>query len=260
MAIPRLADDVRIDGVLDERGLDQAARLMDFSPTRRWTARPPTQATEVLVFYSPTAHPLRRAGSSRARRRCAPPSPTATGSTPRTTPHLPRHLQRRAAGARASPSTRSASRPTARWSKARRTRGGGFVGRCHRPRGPRPEPGLRVRVAGPPDRPTATRSSCASPSRACAYQRGREQNWGLHVTAQCSTQRPRGQLGAGAARGRVVPGPGGHAGGPHRAAARAGARHESGADGARRRQRRRRGGWRYDAAAARSWAATCAGA
>lgn len=55
VAIPRLADDVRIDGVLDDAPWLQAARLTDFSAYAPVDGPPSDTPTEVLVFYSPTA-------------------------------------------------------------------------------------------------------------------------------------------------------------------------------------------------------------
>ena len=53
--IPRLAAEVVIDGVLDEPAWQQAARLTGFSQFAPADGRPAEQATEVLVWYSPTA-------------------------------------------------------------------------------------------------------------------------------------------------------------------------------------------------------------
>ena len=55
VAIPRLADEVRIDGVLDDAPWQQAARLTDFSAYAPVDGAPSTEPTEVLVFYSATA-------------------------------------------------------------------------------------------------------------------------------------------------------------------------------------------------------------
>ena len=55
VAIPRLEDEVRIDGVLDDAPWRQAARLVDFSAYAPVDGAPSTEATEVFVFYSPTA-------------------------------------------------------------------------------------------------------------------------------------------------------------------------------------------------------------
>jgi len=55
VALPRLEDHVRIDGVLDDPPWRQAARLTDFSAYAPVDGGPAAEATEVLVFYSPTA-------------------------------------------------------------------------------------------------------------------------------------------------------------------------------------------------------------
>ena len=55
VAIPRLDDDVRIDGVLDDAPWGRAARLVDFSAYAPVDGVPSDEATELLVFYSATA-------------------------------------------------------------------------------------------------------------------------------------------------------------------------------------------------------------
>jgi len=55
VAIPRLDDDVRIDGVLDDAPWGRAARLVDFSAYAPVDGGPSDEATELLVFYSATA-------------------------------------------------------------------------------------------------------------------------------------------------------------------------------------------------------------
>jgi uncharacterized protein DUF5916 len=53
--IPRIDDEVRIDGVLDDAPWGRAARLVDFSAYAPVDGAPSDQATELLVFYSATA-------------------------------------------------------------------------------------------------------------------------------------------------------------------------------------------------------------
>jgi hypothetical protein len=53
--IPRLEAEVKVDGVLDEPVWLQAPRLTGFSQFSPVDGRPAEQATEVLVWYSPTA-------------------------------------------------------------------------------------------------------------------------------------------------------------------------------------------------------------
>jgi len=53
--VPRLEAAAVIDGVLDEAAWQQAARLIDFSQYAPVDGRPAENATEVLVWYSPTA-------------------------------------------------------------------------------------------------------------------------------------------------------------------------------------------------------------
>ena len=53
--IPRLEAEVVIDGILDEPAWQQAARLTGFSQFSPADGRAAEQATEVLVWYSPTA-------------------------------------------------------------------------------------------------------------------------------------------------------------------------------------------------------------
>lgn len=55
VAVPRLDDEVRVDGVLDENTWRHAARLTGFSKYAPVDGEPSGQPTEVLVFYSPTA-------------------------------------------------------------------------------------------------------------------------------------------------------------------------------------------------------------
>jgi hypothetical protein len=57
VAIPRLEleEELRVDGVLDERAWQQAARLTGFSAYAPVDGTASTEPTEVLVFYSPTA-------------------------------------------------------------------------------------------------------------------------------------------------------------------------------------------------------------
>jgi hypothetical protein len=55
VAVPRLEAEVDIDGVLDEPSWEKAARLVGFSQYAPVDGRPAEQATEVLVWYSPSA-------------------------------------------------------------------------------------------------------------------------------------------------------------------------------------------------------------
>jgi hypothetical protein len=55
VSIPRLEDEVRIDGVLEEAVWQRAARLTGFSAYAPVDGTPSTETTEVLVFYSPAA-------------------------------------------------------------------------------------------------------------------------------------------------------------------------------------------------------------
>src|SRR4051812_18058221 len=55
VAIPRLPDEVRVDGALEEAVWQRAARLTDFSTYAPVDGTPSTEATEVLVFYSASA-------------------------------------------------------------------------------------------------------------------------------------------------------------------------------------------------------------
>ena len=55
VAIPRLEDQVKVDGVLDEVAWERAARLVGFSQYAPVDGRPAENATEVLVWYSPSA-------------------------------------------------------------------------------------------------------------------------------------------------------------------------------------------------------------
>jgi hypothetical protein len=55
VAIPRLEDEVHVDGVLDDAPWRHAARLTDFSSYAPVDGTPSSEPTEVLVFYSPTA-------------------------------------------------------------------------------------------------------------------------------------------------------------------------------------------------------------
>jgi len=55
VAIPRLEDDVRIDGILEDAPWAHAARLTGFSSYAPVDGAPATEATELLVFYSASA-------------------------------------------------------------------------------------------------------------------------------------------------------------------------------------------------------------
>src|SRR5262245_30418651 len=55
VAIPRLDEDVRVDGVLDDAPWGRAARLVDFSAYAPVDGAPSDETTELLVFYSATA-------------------------------------------------------------------------------------------------------------------------------------------------------------------------------------------------------------
>jgi hypothetical protein len=55
VAIPRLEDSARIDGVLDDVAWSRAAVLTDFSQYAPADGRPAENRTDVLVWYSPTA-------------------------------------------------------------------------------------------------------------------------------------------------------------------------------------------------------------
>src|SRR4051794_1827578 len=55
VTLPRVeAPAVAVDGVLDEAVWQQAVRLTDFSQYAPVDGRPAEDATEILVFYSPT--------------------------------------------------------------------------------------------------------------------------------------------------------------------------------------------------------------
>jgi len=55
VAIPRLEEGVSVDGSLEDSAWSRAARLSGFSQYAPVDGRPAEQATEVLVFYSPSA-------------------------------------------------------------------------------------------------------------------------------------------------------------------------------------------------------------
>jgi Domain of unknown function (DUF5916) len=55
VAIPRLDEEARIDGVLDDAAWSEAARLTDFTQYSPTDGKPAEQKTEVFVFYSATA-------------------------------------------------------------------------------------------------------------------------------------------------------------------------------------------------------------
>jgi len=55
VTVPRLEEQVKVDGVLDEPAWERAARLVDFSQYAPVDGRPAENATEVLVWYSPSA-------------------------------------------------------------------------------------------------------------------------------------------------------------------------------------------------------------
>ena len=53
--LPRLEEQVKVDGILDEPAWERAARLVGFSQYAPVDGRPAENATEVLVWYSPSA-------------------------------------------------------------------------------------------------------------------------------------------------------------------------------------------------------------
>ncbi|HZM50080.1 MAG TPA: hypothetical protein VFE68_06300, partial [Vicinamibacteria bacterium] len=55
VTVPRLEEQVKVDGILDEPAWERAARLVDFSQYAPVDGRPAENATEVLVWYSPSA-------------------------------------------------------------------------------------------------------------------------------------------------------------------------------------------------------------
>ena len=55
VTVPRLEEQVKVDGVLDEAAWERAARLVGFSQYAPVDDRPAENATEVLVWYSPSA-------------------------------------------------------------------------------------------------------------------------------------------------------------------------------------------------------------
>ena len=55
VSVPRLEEQVEVDGVLDEAPWEKAARLVGFSQYAPVDGRPAENATEVLVWYSPSA-------------------------------------------------------------------------------------------------------------------------------------------------------------------------------------------------------------
>jgi hypothetical protein len=55
VTVPRLEDQVKVDGVLDEPAWERAVRLVGFSQYAPVDGRPAENATEVLVWYSPSA-------------------------------------------------------------------------------------------------------------------------------------------------------------------------------------------------------------
>jgi hypothetical protein len=55
VAVPRVEAEVTIDGILDEAVWARAARLTGFSQYAPADGRPAEQATEILIWYSPTA-------------------------------------------------------------------------------------------------------------------------------------------------------------------------------------------------------------
>ena len=168
--------------------------------TRRSTARPPNDATEVLVWYSPTAihfgiraFARRRRGARHARR-----SRPHRQRRPR--PDLPQHRSTTAARRSCSASTRSACRLDGALVEGARQQRRRLRRRSARARGRRPQPRLRVPVEGPASPTTATRSRSASRSRACATSRATRRTGASTSSAASSAAGARGQLGAGAPR------------------------------------------------------------
>jgi hypothetical protein len=55
VSVPRIEEPVEVDGILDEAAWEKAARLVGFSQYAPVDGRPAENATEVLVWYSPSA-------------------------------------------------------------------------------------------------------------------------------------------------------------------------------------------------------------
>ena len=168
---PRIDQSIEIDGNLDEAVWSQAAVLAGFSRYAPVDGAPADHATDVLVWYSPTAmHFGIRAsapagiGARHARRSRSHP-------VRRSRHHLPQHLQRRPPGAGV---RRQPARRPARWRASPKAR-------AARRRLHRPQPAARRRISAPTSSSSrraaspraATKSRCASRSRACAINRSR---------------------------------------------------------------------------------------
>ena len=193
-------------------------RLLPVRARRRPARRERDRSAGVVLAVG---HPFRHQRAARHRARCAPASPIATGSTPRTRWRSSSTPSTTDGRPPSSPSTRSASRPTARWWKGPQRQGGGFSAAS--------PPGAR-RPTSSPDfvfeskgRLTAgrLRGRGADPLQEPALPVGQACRTGAcNVIRTRPEQRARGQLGARAPRGRVVPRPGGHARRAHRPAPR----------------------------------------
>ena len=103
VVVPRIEVDLAVDGVLDEPAWAKAARLTGFHQYEPVDSRPAEEQTEVLVWYAPDAIYFGiRAHDSQPGGRARHHADRDNIAQRRQRHHLPRHLQRPAAGASSS--------------------------------------------------------------------------------------------------------------------------------------------------------------
>ena len=259
VALPAIEARIDVDGVLDEPVWEKAARLTGFSQYAPVDGEPAEHDTEVLVWYSPTRHPLRHPRRMRRRARCARRWPTATGSTPTTRVEIflgTFNDGRQAIVFAVNPLGVQADGALV---EGTRTRAAGSAGLATGREVPDLSPDFVFESKGRLTRRKATRSRCASRSRACATRRAETQDWGINVCAACRARGHEDSWAPARRAGTSFLAQAGTLAGPRRPAPRARARSQPGRDGQGGRRARAASGWGYDSEPARGRAATCAG-
>ena len=257
--LPRMDETIVVDGSLSEAGLAAGGaphRFLAVLARRRPRGGGRDRSARlVLADGDPLRHQGARGAGHRARharrsrphrrRRLRPPD------SPRSTT---------AARRRSSASTRSASSPTARSSKAAATAAAPCSAASRAgARSPTSRPDFVFRVEGPAHR-LRLRDRDRDPVQDAALSvRRRVQDWALNVVRRVQSTGHEDSWAPALRASSSFLGAVGHARRPHRSAPRPGARSQSGRDRARRRARRRPAAG-TTTPAARSSAATSAGA
>ena len=196
VSVPRLEEQVEVDGTLDEAAWERAARLVGFSQYAPVDGRPAENATEVLVWYSPSAiHFGIRAHAASGTVRASLANRDRLDAEDVVEIFLDTFNDGRQATVFAvNPLGVQADGALV---EGTRTQGGGFAGLSTGREVAGPQSRLRLRLQGPAHR-RGVRGRGPHPFKSLRYQAARQQDWGLNVIRRVQSTRPRGQLGAGA--------------------------------------------------------------